>query len=351
MTSLYELLRRPRGAATTEKLVVMMLGFMIIIPAIVVFGPILVEKVSFINEMLGGTPSTDTLANRTPETPTSNALLYVLGFGAVTGVFFVTFVAPLLFPRARRTRQEMINALAEKFEFLEPLADRSLNREAELAELRHVADELRARDAHLEGALEVESLDYANMAAPDDQTVTRDMPDAPSPAWASAPQPPANNLGHSNSDDEITVDIDDRPPVHASPEDPTVVAQAPADASLVTSLPAEQFPGRRVGNPGGAGAINGPDSGQYALGGPRTNRHLAAPSTSQSGKLEAVGPRDNYEPDAETLARPALDRSLLQNRDEVEEENSLKATIPGKQRAPDDPDATTQTRAHFRGDD
>lgn len=370
MNSTKQSLGRPKGAATTEKLVVLLLGFMIIVPALVVFGPILTEKMALVNEMLGGTAPTDTLANRTPEAPASNALLYVLGFGGVTGVFFITFVAPLLFPRARRTRQEIINDLAEKFEFLQPLADPDLGREHELAQMRGVADELRSMEAHKESALQIESQDYANMAMPDEQTISRDALDAPRPAWSSARHPdgvgapdatdapPSLSLGGGFLDDDATVDLEDGPMqrVVAPSEDETMVASrvstSPADASLMTSIPADQFPGRRVNNPNEA--VDAPDSGHFASA-PETGAHRAeGPRTQRRGKIEAMPDAHNYEPDAETLARPALDRSLL-NRDvpveKSHELDPLDPTLMGNQRAADDPDATTRPHTAFHHED
>lgn len=346
-------LSKPVGAALTEKLVVLLLGVMLIVPAFVIFGPILVEKFAFLNEMLGGAPQVATLADRpaaqTQSTPWAGIMLTLF-----LSAFFVVFVTPLLFPRARKTRQEFINRLAERLTFLEPLADGSASRDAELAELRAIAGELKSEQAHAESALKIEAQDLGRVAGSGDETVTREaLNRSPSPVPQHHTPRPVQPVG-VDEDETLVATLDRVPRKNRS-----ILDEPATDASLLTSLPADQFPGRRVNQSGGQGAHDsfaGPDSGAYALDPPQTGAHdvsggLAAPHT---GRIAIGDSAAGFEPDAETVARPALDRRLLQKsapEDKTQEFDPMASTLMGEQRSSDDPDATTEPHQAFYFED
>ena len=81
-------MRSQRGSATTEKLVMMLLGIMIIVPALLIFGPIVEAKFAFVVEALGG-PAANSIQAREARAPGSDKWLYVVLFTAISAVFSV----------------------------------------------------------------------------------------------------------------------------------------------------------------------------------------------------------------------------------------------------------------------
>ncbi|MEZ4460156.1 MAG: hypothetical protein R3E66_10575 [bacterium] len=152
----------------------MLLGIMIIVPALLIFGPIVEAKFAFVVEALGG-PAANSIQAREARAPGSDKWLYVVLFTAISAVFSIVFVFPLLFKRARVRRQVIINDLAERFPFLEPLADRSHEFEANMRELKMLADEVRDIEPPRATSLQVAAPDLGRSASPADVTMTNDM--------------------------------------------------------------------------------------------------------------------------------------------------------------------------------
>ena len=164
-------LRKAQGAATTEKLLVILFAIVLVGGAVMVFGPTLAAKYAIVGKILGGgEQKVATLADPTYVREGPNPIWYVLfTFGAAG--FFGAFVAPLLFPRARHTRREILVGAVDRFPFLAPLINREALLEANMDELRGLRDEVNALHKHREGALEIQPHDFGKMALPSEQTV------------------------------------------------------------------------------------------------------------------------------------------------------------------------------------
>ncbi len=383
-------LARQRGATVTEKLVVILMGLMIIVPAIAFLGPMLQQKFEFVNTMLGGQPHVETLANRPVEQESSNIGLYVLVFVTMLGGFFAVFVAPLLFPRARMTRQDVINFMAEKLPFLEPLADWHAQGMEELYKLN---EELKAQPK--DGALQIKSRDLGAQADPNEMTAPRDALKAPEaaaylydqPPMASPPPAEASPLNElpemptvgGGTDDSATLDwqadqvsdlrrqLHEQGPLHTRPS----MDQDDPDVSLLTSIPIEQVDPKGERNvssqrllPRRGSSHNAPNTGANPAV-PITGANPAVPNTGANpavhrpitGANPAIPnhgsssgyPIDPIDPDA-TLARdiqrpnlPQLDRIVPTDDDETTVNaaaDTLRGTIKDGRDA-DDPDATT----------
>ncbi len=171
---LSKVVARQRGAATTEKLVLVLFGVLIIVPMLMLFGPVLQHKMALAVSMLGG-PAPDSIAAREARPASTNTLLYVVLFSGISLAFSTVFVFPLLFRRLRIRRQVIINELAERFPFLEPLSDRSLEFERNMNELKDLANEVRDIEPPRANALQVAAPDLGRSASPADVTMSNDM--------------------------------------------------------------------------------------------------------------------------------------------------------------------------------
>lgn len=224
MSSLTTWLRRRRGAALTEKLFVLLFAVVLVGGAIMLFGPMLTAKYEFAASMLGGSADpTPTLADPRPDRDTgTNPLWYVLFVLAAAG-FFVAFVTPMIFPRARSRRNLVLVELVDRFPFLTPLIDPDALADDNMEELRRLADEAKAREQHRENALEIVPADFARMADPSDATVDSDgellripdedldLPDFaldvdPERTIAAEPLPLSRRMEAFTGDDEIPFD-------------------------------------------------------------------------------------------------------------------------------------------------
>lgn len=170
---------RQRGAATTEKLVLLLFGVLIVVPMVLLFGPILQHKMAIAVSALGG-PAPDSIAAREARPESTNTLLYVVLISGVSLAFSTVFVFPLFFRRLRIRRQVIINQLAERLPFLEPLTDRSLEFERNMHELKDLANEVRDIEAPRATALQVAAPDLGRSASPADVTMSNEMPSLPS---------------------------------------------------------------------------------------------------------------------------------------------------------------------------
>jgi len=171
---LSKVVARQRGAATTEKLVLVLFGVLIIVPMLMLFGPVLQHKMALAVSMLGG-PAPYSIAAREARPASTNTLLYVVLFSGISLAFSTVFVFPLLFRRLRIRRQVIINELAERFPFLEPLSDRSLEFERNMNELKDLANEVRDIEPPRANALQVAAPDLGRSASPADVTMSNDM--------------------------------------------------------------------------------------------------------------------------------------------------------------------------------
>ncbi len=170
---------RQRGAATTEKLVLLLFGVLIVVPMVLLFGPILQQKMAIAVSALGG-PAPDSIAAREARPESTNTLLYVVLISGVSLAFSTVFVFPLFFRRLRIRRQVIINELADRFPFLEPLTDRSLEFERNMHELKDLANEVRDIEAPRASSLQVAAPDLGRSASPADVTMSNEMPSLPS---------------------------------------------------------------------------------------------------------------------------------------------------------------------------
>lgn len=173
-------LHRRHGAAMVEKLLVILFASVLVGGAIMVFGPTLAKKYSFAAKMLNMEEEpTRTLADGPARDRSgTNPIWYVVfTFGVIA--FFAVFLAPMLFPRARRTRQLILLDLAERFPVLTPLIDPDMRADAKLDELRGLAQEVNELGAHRAGALDIQPHDYGKMALPSEQTVDASFSEMP----------------------------------------------------------------------------------------------------------------------------------------------------------------------------
>lgn len=134
-----------RGAATTEKLVVMLGVTALLIGASALFGDVLTSKFAVVIEALGG-PAADSLAARESRSSDSNGF-WVLVFVLVSLGFSIFFLGPLLLPKLRLKRQVAINSVADKVPVMEVFADRSQEFQVQMQELRGLAREVQAAAA------------------------------------------------------------------------------------------------------------------------------------------------------------------------------------------------------------
>lgn len=134
-----------RGAATTEKLVVMLGIAALLIGAFALFGDVLASRFGAVIEALGGPPA-DSLAARESRSSSSNGF-WVLVFVVVSLGFSIFFLGPLLLPKLRLKRQAAINSMADKVPIIEAFADRSQEFQVQMQELRGLAREVQARSA------------------------------------------------------------------------------------------------------------------------------------------------------------------------------------------------------------
>lgn len=169
-----KLLSRQRGSAITEKLLVLVLTVMLVVPALLLFGPMVQQKFAVVVEALGG-PAANSIAAREARTGPSDTALWVVLFSALSLGFSIVFVGPMFFRRMHVRRQVIINELAERFPFLEPLADRSIAFEKNMRELKMLADEVRDIEPARASALQVAAPDLGRAASPADVTMSNEM--------------------------------------------------------------------------------------------------------------------------------------------------------------------------------
>lgn len=158
----------------TEKLVVVLFAFLLVGGAMVVFGPTLAAKYEFAAKLLGADEPVRTLADPVAvERGGVHPFWYVV-FALGLGGFFLVFVTPLLFPRARRTRQQILVELAERWPVLTALIDPDKLADENMKELRAIAADAKRFEKHLEQALEIMPSDLARQADPNEATVDTD---------------------------------------------------------------------------------------------------------------------------------------------------------------------------------
>lgn len=170
---------RRHGATATETLLVVLFAAVLIGGALMVFGPTLAKKYTFAAKMMGVEDAPRaTMADAQVRRSTTNPLWYVL-YTALVVIFFAAFIAPMLFPRARHTRQEIIFMFAERFPILQPLIDRDAMVERGMGELRGLAAEVNALERHKAKALDIQPHDFGKMALPSEQTVDASFSEMP----------------------------------------------------------------------------------------------------------------------------------------------------------------------------
>jgi hypothetical protein len=361
-----------RGAATTEKLLVLLFGIVLVGGAFMVFGPMLAKKYAFVAEMIGGEPTPTLADGRVRDDGDTNAIWYVVfAFGAT--VFFLGFMGPLLFPRARQTRARILNDLADRFPVLTPLASPEARTAEGMDELRHLADEVNAMGQKRESALEIKPSDFGQMASPVDATMDGgaavNLPPPPEdfgtsrnpavdPVDTEAPTDP-RQLALGRPDDEATVNVEPLSTRLGRSDDDDEI---PFDAVSPDAKPQMRPDPRNRRNSGANRSVGQPRSGDSTtvdvdsgeneaarVGGDKLVADVLRKSGAfgtaagdsdetiirTSGALGAVG---GPEPDAPTQLRDAL------TADEIRRQRGMSpdATLPAEVRQPDDPDATTQ---------
>jgi hypothetical protein len=329
-----------RGAATTEKLVVLLFAIVLIGGGMMVFGPVLAKKYSLVAEMLGAEPEpARTLADGRPyEGDGTNPIWYVV-FAVGVSVFALGFAGPLLFPRARKTRARMLHDLGERLPFLAPLV-RAESHAHGMQELRGLADELEGPQQG-RGALEIKPRDFGQMASPADATLDGG-------AAVDLPAPPQDfgtkrsgaggiddfgQLALGQGDDEATVNVD--------PEPSHLDDGIPFDAVSPSAKP-QMRPDPRTRRK---------SSDQMAADILRQSEALGVAADADATIVRDVEvkpvQRAGADPDAPTHVRNALSR----NETRRSRKSNPDATLPAEIRRADDPDATTQTYSSYDSKD
>lgn len=370
-----------RGAATTEKLVVLLFAILLVGGGAMVFGPMLAKKYSFVAEMIGGEPTPTLADGGTYHEEGTNPIWYVL-FTILTTIFFLGFVGPMLFPRARDTRARVLNGLADRFPVLSPLISTDARVDHGMDDLRHLADEVNAMAQKKKGdALEIKPSDFGQMASPVDATMDGGpvkLPPPPedfgtsrspavNPASSGAATDPHQLILGSGDEDEATVSVE---PHASGPDDDGIPFDAVSPEAKPQMRPDPRKHRYSVGQrrPGSTPQrdesttvdIDTPQEQSPGVGGDRLVADIlrqsgafgAAAGDSDatiirtSGQLDAVGDAD---PDAPTQLRDALSREDIRQSRQNRAVNP-DATLPAEVRQPDDPDATTQNYQSFNKD-
>lgn len=365
----------------TEKLIVVLFAILLVGGALMVFGPMLSAKYQIVATMLGSEPEPmRTLADgKIIEPEGTNPIWYVIfTFGVVA--FFAVFIAPMLFPRARRTRQAVILDLLERMPWLAPLIDADMLADEKLGELRGLAAEVNALEKHKEKALDIQPHDFGKMALPSEQTVDAsfsEMPDLeallgdePTPARSVRRSGPNKSLSLRNGpapdeseDTQMAIPLSQR--LQAIEGDDEI----PFDAIDPSLKPQLQPLDHKPRNPSRGIPVMGipanEDSTTVDVGtprdilGPELGDKLAARVLRESGALQAI-PDDDMDAtiirDSQPLeaASPNDRTALVEPLDPRHVRSGPLAapdsTTPDRIRGPGAPDATTQDYKSYDSD-
>ncbi len=310
---------------------------------LMVFGPKLAARYEFAARLLGDEePRPRTLADGRPiERDETNPLLYV-GFTFVVTGFFLFFVSPMLSSRARRTRHRVLVGAVGRFPFLTPLLDPDQMSADGMEELRALGEEAKARSAQIEGALEIQPLDWAKQADPSDLTVTsNDSPVDlseframdPERTVSAEPKPTSERMRAIRGNDEIPFSAVSP---SAKPQMEDLGSRPRTDRMFEAARPRtdRMF---EMEDPTITSDDGGPGVGELL-----ESAALGIVDESDATVVRESGPQPIVRENADTLDRHALPR----NQSDLEEDSrELAATLKGAKRGSRgggmDPDATT----------
>lgn len=280
-----EILNR-RGAATTEKLVVLLGVIVLVVGAYALFGDFLYQKYASVVVALGGNTPVETLATREAEGSGPN-IIWVILFVAASLAFSIFVAGPALLPKLRLKRQATVNTMADRIPVLEPFADRSQEFEVQMKDLRKLAAEVKAQPTPVEGPITtdrrhkayhleqtmvdgVRPLDpdatigaqidlptIAPLTSDDSATISRPKTNpAVDLGWAATPMS-ADDSATINREDKAPLFLDPPEPVHSvnwhelptgprSDEIPTAplsddIPTIPDDSAVFSSVPLDEF--------------------------------------------------------------------------------------------------------------
>lgn len=317
------MLRTPgqRGAASVEKLMVMLLAICFFGAIIAVLGPTLAAKYEWAANLLSFGGKT-TIAQREAiqrVEPEQSIGLYVFLFITLV-VVIGGFIVPILFPRAHRARSAFIQKVARKNKFLAQLADVSLSGEYSIAELRSLAAQ--------QGEVFPESRTGGTF--PDSRTGGMQYGN---PGYPSSPSPRTGQVlaigSESDADATVTADVPITPrggvPVlpgfgGASDDEPTQdygsLPQAVRDrlSNDSDAIPFDNVPKVPTESPVHAGRASDDETVRHVM----TGANLVVPEDDDKTKLQIQRPSlvdldAGADPDAPTQSHASL-RSRLANR-------------------------------------
>lgn len=358
-----------RGAATTEKLLVLLVAIVLIGGALMVFGPELMAKYQFAADALGAEQApAHTLADGpVPEEGEGIAPIWYVVFMCLGTAFFLGLISPLLFPRARHTRQRLLGDLAERFPVLTPLVDRDMRAERGMGELRELAQEVNDLERHKSQALDIRPLDLAQRALPVDETVDADFSEMPEVDVPTAgPHMPRRTGGQGAASLQLGSHTDEDEPTHSvKPLSRRLAAVAGDDDIPFDAVSPSVKPQMAPLHPDDEGAtviktdgatesttldVESPDDLEGdALAADILRRSRAfgaldedpdATIVNDAGAIPSVGSAD---PEAPTRLRKALDPANVRDATSVDE------TAPAGVRDAGDPDATTRDYNSYDG--